>query len=191
MRPNGGRPSQRFSLYEALDISRPTQPSFLGPASPNRSNPSVVGVAVGLQPQYLNDVTDQQQPTGVLRMKFGDKLRQLRHSRGLSQRVLAQRVGLNYTYLSKIENDRLDFSQSPSETTIRNLARALETDEDELLLMAEKIPDSIRKRIVERPEAFRQLAALDDQALDRVLAYASRTDEIGAVDVSSNRLRKR
>ncbi len=109
-------------------------------------------------------------------MKFGEKLRQIRHSRGLSQRVLAGKVGLNYTYLSKIENDRLDFSQFPSEATIRKLAQALETDEDELLLMAEKIPEAIRKRIVQRPEAFRQLAALDDQALNQLLVYISRPD---------------
>ena len=124
-------------------------------------------------------------------MKFGDKLRQIRHSRGLSQRVLAGKVGLNYTYLSKIENDRLDFSQFPSEATIRKLARALEADEDELLLMAEKIPESIRKRIVKRPEAFRQLAALDDQALDQVLVYLSDAGLTSVVNIGRKRTRKR
>lgn len=78
-------------------------------------------------------------------------------------------MGINFTYLSKIENGRLDFSQFPSEDTIRRLAHALETDEDELLLLAEKIPTSIRKRIVERPDAFRQIAALSNEALDHVL----------------------
>ena len=124
-------------------------------------------------------------------MKFGDKLRQIRHSRGLSQRVLAGKVGLNYTYLSKIENDRLDFSQFPSEATIRKLAQALETDEDELLLMAEKIPDAIRKRIVERPEAFRKLAALDDQALDQVLVYLAEAAVTSVVRIGRGRFRKR
>ena len=124
-------------------------------------------------------------------MKFGDKLRQIRHSRGLSQRVLSGKVGLSYTYLSKIENDRLDFSQFPSEATIRKLAQALETDEDELLLMAQKIPESIRRRIVERPEAFRQLAALGDQALDRVLVYLSDTGVTTVARIGRKRVRKR
>ena len=124
-------------------------------------------------------------------MKFGDKLRQIRHSRGLSQRVLAEKVGLNYTYISKIENDRLDFSQFPSEATIRKLAEALETDEDELLLIAKKIPEAIRKRIVERPEAFRRLAALDDHALDQVLAYLSDVGVTSVVNIGRKRVRKR
>ena len=108
-------------------------------------------------------------------MKFGNRLRQIRMGHGLSQRELATRVGINFTYLSKIENDRLDFSQFPSEATILKLAQALETDEEELLLLAEKIPKAIRKRIVERPDAFRGIAALDDRALDDVLAYISKS----------------
>jgi len=104
-------------------------------------------------------------------MKFGNRLRQIRAAKGLSQRELAAKVGINFTYLSKIENDRLDFSKSPSETTICKLARALETDEEELLLLAKKVPESIRKRIVERPDAFCRLATLDDRTLDRVLVF--------------------
>jgi transcriptional regulator with XRE-family HTH domain len=46
--------------------------------------------------------------------------------------------------LSKIENDKVDFAAFPSEATIRKLARALAAEEDELLLLAEKIPDHIR-----------------------------------------------
>jgi hypothetical protein len=47
-------------------------------------------------------------------------------------------------------------------------------DEDELLLLAEKIPAAIRKRLFERPEVFRVLANLDDRALDRVMALSQR-----------------
>lgn len=110
-------------------------------------------------------------------MKFGDRLRQIRHARGVSQRTLAAKVGLNFTYLSKIENDRLDFSQFPSETTICKLAHALETDQEELLLLAEKIPESIRKRIVERPDAFRRIAALSNDVLDQVLEMVATLDK--------------
>jgi hypothetical protein len=45
----------------------------------------------------------------------------------------------------------------------------LDADVDELLLMAEKIPDHIRKRVLEKPEAFRMIARLDDRSLDRVV----------------------
>src|SRR4051794_7641666 len=102
-------------------------------------------------------------------MTFGQRIRTLRRAKTLSQRDLAERVGLNFTYLSKIENGKLDFAGYPSEETILKLAEALEADPDELLLMAEKIPESIRKRVIERPDAFRVLAGLDNKALSRLI----------------------
>ncbi len=103
-------------------------------------------------------------------MKFAEKLRELRQMKKLSQRVLASQVGVDFTYLSKIENEKLDFAQYPSEDLILKLAEALDTDADELLLLAEKIPPFIKKRVMERPDAFRTLAGLDDRSLDKLLA---------------------
>jgi hypothetical protein len=31
------------------------------------------------------------------------------------------------------------------------------------------VPDSIRKRVIERPDAFRKFASLDDEAIDKLL----------------------
>jgi HTH-type transcriptional regulator, competence development regulator len=76
-------------------------------------------------------------------MTFGQRLRDLRKVRNVSQKALAEAVGVNFTYLSKIENERLDFAQFPSEELIRKLAAALEADEDELLLLARKLPEAI------------------------------------------------
>src|SRR5262245_54672534 len=103
-------------------------------------------------------------------MTFGKKVRGLRHAKGLTLRDVASEVGINFTYLSKIENSKLDFSDYPSEKLIRKLAKSLGGDTDELLLLAEKVPDEIRRRVIQRPDAFRKLARLDDRALDRVLA---------------------
>jgi len=36
---------------------------------------------------------------------FGQRLRDLRKGKGLSQRALGDMVGINFTYLSKIENE--------------------------------------------------------------------------------------
>ena len=101
---------------------------------------------------------------------FGQKIRELRKSKALGQRAVAAEVGINFTYLSKIENDKVDFAAFPSEETIRRLAKVLDGDVDQLLLMAEKIPDRIRRRVLERPEAFRLIAELDDKSLDRLVA---------------------
>jgi transcriptional regulator with XRE-family HTH domain len=102
-------------------------------------------------------------------MTFGERLRELRKARNLSQKALADKVGINFTYLSKIENERLDFAQFPSEELIRKLAAALKADEGELMILAQKIPEQIKKRVMERPDAFRKFADLDDKEIDRIL----------------------
>jgi transcriptional regulator with XRE-family HTH domain len=100
---------------------------------------------------------------------FGQRIKELRKAKGLGQRAVAAEVGINFTYLSKIENDKVDFAAFPSEETIRKLAKVLDADVDELLLMAEKIPDHIRRRVLEKPEEFRMIASLDDKSLDRLV----------------------
>ena len=107
-------------------------------------------------------------------MRFGDRVRALRTARGYSQRALGERVGVSFTYISKVENGKLDFGDYPSEDLIQRLAAALDADEEELLLLAEKIPEPIRRRFFERPDAFRLIARLDDKRLDRVLAFLER-----------------
>ena len=87
---------------------------------------------------------------------------------------MAGQVGVNFNHRSKIECGKLDFGDHPGEGLIVKLAEGLETKEDELLLLAEKIPDRIRRRVIERPDAFRQLALLDDEPLDRLLTLLDR-----------------
>src|SRR5712692_1841038 len=55
--------------------------------------------------------------------EFGVRIRALRRKSGLTQRALASAAGVDFTYLSKIENGRLE--HLPSVKTIRQLAAAL------------------------------------------------------------------
>ncbi len=112
-------------------------------------------------------------------MRFGDKIRSLRQAAKLGQRALADRVGVSFTYISKIENSHLSFGDFPAEEMVVKLAEALEADVDELLLLAQKMPQRIRKRVMERPDAFLKLAGLDDTALDRLLAEAESLGNVG------------
>lgn len=112
---------------------------------------------------------------------FGQRLKELRKERSLSQKALAKKVAINFTYLSKIENERLDFAQFPSEELICKLAVALEADEDELLILAKKVPPKIRERVLERPDAFRILADLDDSTLNTLIV------QVGDVKSSKTR----
>jgi transcriptional regulator with XRE-family HTH domain len=102
-------------------------------------------------------------------MTFGERIRELRKAKNLTLRDVAKKVKVNFTYVSKIENHKLDFGEYPSEDLIRKLAKVLEADEDELLLLAKKIPEDIRQRVLDRPDAFRKIAKLDDEQLDRLL----------------------
>ena len=102
-------------------------------------------------------------------MSFGDRIRELRKAKNLTLRDVADKVKVNFTYISKIENGKLDFGDYPSGELIHKLAKVLRTDADELLLLAEKIPDDIKKRVIERPDAFRKIAKLDDETLDKLL----------------------
>jgi transcriptional regulator with XRE-family HTH domain len=67
---------------------------------------------------------------------FGKRLQELRKEQGISQRDLAERVNLDFTYLSKMENERLEFL--PSAAAIRRIAQALSADAEELLSLAGK-----------------------------------------------------
>ena len=107
-------------------------------------------------------------------MQFGKRVRELREHRGWTQKELTDRLGVSVSYISKVENERLHFGDYPSEKFIHKLAAVLDADEEELLLMADKVPEEIRRRIRERPDAFRELASLSDQQLDRVLRNASK-----------------
>lgn len=102
---------------------------------------------------------------------FGKRIRDLRAAKNYSLRTLAPMVGVGFTYLSKIERGKLDFGEFPSANLIQRLASALDADEEELLLLSHKIPESISKRIFEQPEAFRELAHCDSSTIDRLVEH--------------------
>ncbi len=72
--------------------------------------------------------------------EFGTRLRELRKQAGLSQRELANKIGVSFSYLSKIENGVMP---PPSERVILRLAEVLNADKDGLMLLAGRIPSDI------------------------------------------------
>jgi transcriptional regulator with XRE-family HTH domain len=110
-------------------------------------------------------------------MRFGERVKELRLQRKLTQQKVAEKIGVTVGYISKVEKERLQFGDYPSEKFIHKLADALQCDEDELLLLTDRVPPAIQMRVLERPEAFRRIAELDDRTLDRLL------DQIGSNSV--------
>lgn len=70
-------------------------------------------------------------------MTFGQRLRELRNHKSLTQRELADKIGISITYLSKLETGALP---PPREKTILALADILDADQAELFGLAKKLP---------------------------------------------------
>jgi transcriptional regulator with XRE-family HTH domain len=120
-------------------------------------------------------------------MTFGDKIRQLRRDKGLTLRGLSKNVGIGFAYLSRVETGNLTYGDYPSEALIHRLADALYADENSLLLLAEKIPKTVRERVLQLPDAFLAIAACDDRTLDKLLSQLRR----GSLNDKPHRVKRR
>ena len=90
---------------------------------------------------------------------FGALIRQARKDKSYSQRDLAKLLTVDFTYLSKLENDRADYP--PKEDVIRSLAHHLDLDEEELIFLAGRTPqkdtDFLKQNYKEMPVLFRRM----------------------------------
>ena len=107
--------------------------------------------------------------------QFGDSIRAIREGlreedRRFSLRQVAQRIGVEPAYLSKIERGDV---APPSEAATVRLARELGQDPDVLLAMAGKVSGDLQQIIRRRPKLFaeliRQLKEAPDDAILRVV----------------------
>jgi transcriptional regulator with XRE-family HTH domain len=110
-----------------------------------------------------------------MNVSFGDYLRRqrrLRHrsSKEFSVRKVAARIGIQPSYVSKVERGEV---APPSEATIVKWAEVLDEDPDVLLALAGKVSADLRSVIVKRPKVFaqliRELKDAPDHALLRVV----------------------
>jgi transcriptional regulator with XRE-family HTH domain len=102
---------------------------------------------------------------------FGGHVRTLRERKRqddvrYSLRQVASRVGIEPTYLSKLERGEL---APPSEATTRKLAMDLGEDPDVLLAMAGKVSSELQEIIRKRPKLFAELIRQLKEAPDRAI----------------------
>lgn len=111
----------------------------------------------------------------TVHMLFGEYVRKKREAlketdRRFSVRQVAQRIGVEPAYLSKIERGDV---APPSEAKIRALANELGEDPDVLLALAGKVSSDLLEIIRKRPQLFaeliRELKSLPDHAILRVV----------------------
>ena len=81
---------------------------------------------------------------------FGSLIKQARKEKGYSQRELAGKLGVDFTYLSKLENDNAKYA--PKEDVIRKLAHFLSLEENKLVFLAGRIPSEDEDLIKEHYE---------------------------------------
>lgn len=118
----------------------------------------------------------------VLMHIFGSYVRMRREAlnvddRSMSVRQVAQRIGVEPAFLSKIERD---VAQPPSEAKIVALAKELGEDPDLLLAMAGKVSSDLQEIIRKRPqliaELLRHLKQQPDHAILKIVRQVSDGD---------------
>ncbi|MCC6177463.1 MAG: helix-turn-helix domain-containing protein [Chloroflexi bacterium] len=83
-------------------------------------------------------------------MTFGAVLRDRRRAAGLTQRDLAERSSLDFSYISKLENNRLP---PPAADTVVVLSSILGVPPEELLALTGKIPSEVQATVSTSPSA--------------------------------------
>ena len=78
---------------------------------------------------------------------FGSRIRELRYHRGIGIKKLAPELGVDYSYLSRLENEKA----LPSAEVIDRLSKYFDHNKDELMLLAEKVPQDVMQILREHP----------------------------------------
>lgn len=94
-------------------------------------------------------------------MTFGERVRELRQSRELTQRELAKRAGISFAYVSKLETGVMP---PPRHKVIQSLARVLGAsagETDELFGLAGKMPPDLLHRV--DVETIRMLRSVENK----------------------------
>lgn len=97
-----------------------------------------------------------------MKQTFGELLRNIRRSKGISQRELASKVSVDFSYISKLENDRIP---PPAADTIVKICEVLDVQPEVLLSITGKLPSEIKELISSNPKALEFLRRIHSMNL--------------------------
>lgn len=104
------------------------------------------------------------------RKSFGLLLRETRTARGFSLRKFAEMVDVSPTYLSQVEQGKVD--KPPTAERVRRMAELLGHNADEWIALAGRMPEDlpgiIQQRPTELPELLREASGLSAEQLRRL-----------------------
>jgi HTH-type transcriptional regulator, competence development regulator len=81
---------------------------------------------------------------------FGELLREKRRAAGMSQRELAAGSGLDFSYISKLENDRIP---PPAAESVIQMCHVLKVPSEDLLAASGKLPPKVQAAVSTSPAA--------------------------------------
>jgi transcriptional regulator with XRE-family HTH domain len=109
--------------------------------------------------------------------EFGQLLKDLRKEHKITQRKLADLIGIDFTYISKIENGSME---PPAEDKIIKMAEVFNKDANELLIAAKKVPTDFHKVITENknvPMFLRSAPKLTNKQWDEINKIINQGDQ--------------
>lgn len=112
-------------------------------------------------------------------LPFGKLLRKKRVEKGFSLRRFAELVGVSPTYLSHVEQGKVD--TPPRAERVRRMAELLGENADEWSALAgrmpEDLPDIIKQQPTQMPELLREASGLSPEQLKQLIAKIRRAKE--------------
>jgi transcriptional regulator with XRE-family HTH domain len=84
---------------------------------------------------------------------IGERIKRERLAHSLTQRVLADQVGVGISHISKVEAGR----DNPSDQLLERLGASLNVDPDELLIVARRLPAELAEEMAWHPAQWLDL----------------------------------
>jgi len=105
---------------------------------------------------------------------FGEVLREARLAKGYSLRKFAEKVGISPTYLSLVEQGKVE--SQPTADRVKRMAELLEENADQWIALAGRVPgdlpEIIQKQPTEMPELLREASGLTAEQLRKLTKQA-------------------
>jgi len=110
---------------------------------------------------------------------FGQLLREKRVEKGYSLRKFAEKVGVSPTYLSQVEQGKVE--KPPTSERVKKMAELLGENTDEWIGLAGRVPEDlseiIQKQPTELPELLREASGLSAEQLQRLRKHLRKLKE--------------
>lgn len=95
---------------------------------------------------------------------LGGIIKEERKSKKITQRELAVLIGVDFSYISKIENGN---SQTPSKEVLTKIANTLEIDQELLFIKGGQVPEDIKEIIFNKPGIVKFLRGIKDKEISK------------------------